>query len=339
MPTNKSSITQSNHPPSSPVDITFGDELISKQNNITRLLYHNTGSLGLSNNSHNLEVICDAMFTHDIDIASLVETNTHWKHNNSIPRLKQVIKKFWSRINISTSETITSWSSIYKPGGTVTITTSNIASTVVDSGEDKEGLGRWSYVTYGGKNKTKVTIVSAYRTCKPNDNQGVSPAHSQQWDILEERQQEHENIREKMIIDLIDFVQSLSDSAHEIIVCIDANEAFIPGKSGTARLIELTNLIDPLINKFGIQGEPPTYQGGSYRIDFLLCTPNIEKYIVRIGILPIHEISPSAHRGFILDVHLREYLNDLDHIPQSNNRLLSTQSPDSTLIYLSLIHI
>ena len=96
------------------------------------------------------------MFTHDIDIASLVETNTHWKHNNSIPRLKQVLKKFWSRINISTSETITPWTSIYKPGGTVTLTKPNIASSVVDTGEDKECLGRCSYVTYGGKNKKKL---------------------------------------------------------------------------------------------------------------------------------------------------------------------------------------
>ena len=79
MSTNKPSTTQSKNIPSPPVDITFGDELIPKQNNITRLLYHNTGSLGLSNNSHNLEVICDAMFTHDIEIVSLVETNTHWK--------------------------------------------------------------------------------------------------------------------------------------------------------------------------------------------------------------------------------------------------------------------
>ena len=62
-----------------------------------------------------------------------------------------------------------------------------------------------------------------------------------------------------MIIDLIDFVQSLSDSAHEIIVCIDTNEEFIPRKSGTTKLVELTNLIDPLINKFGIEGEPPIY--------------------------------------------------------------------------------
>ena len=85
-------------------------------------------------------------------------------------------------------------------------------------------------MTYGGKSKKKVTIISAYRTCKPNDNQGVSTAHSRQWDILEEHQQEHENIRDKMINDLIDFVQSLSDRSHEIIVCIDTNEEFIPGQ-------------------------------------------------------------------------------------------------------------
>ena len=181
-------------------------------------------------------------------------------------------------------------------------------------------------MTYRGKNKKKVTIISAYRTYKPNDNQGVSTAHSRQWDILEERQQEHENIRDKMINDLIDFVQSLSDRSHEIIVCIDTNEEFMPGKSDTAKLVELTNLIDPLINKFGIEGEPPTQQRGSYRIDFPLCTQGIETFILRIGILPLHEISPSDHREFILDVHLRAYLIDLDHISSSITRLLSTLS-------------
>ena len=52
-------------------------------------------------------------------------------------------------------------------------------------------------------------------------------------------------LEKKMIIDLIDFVQSLSDSKHEIIVCIDANEEFIPGKSGIAKLVESSTLIDP----------------------------------------------------------------------------------------------
>ena len=191
---------------------------------MTRLLYRNSGSLGISTNSHNLEVICEAMFIREIDTANLVEINTHWKHNESLPKLKQVLKQFWIRTNISTSELITPWKSIYKLGGSVTISTPNIASSVINTGEDEEGLGRWSYVTYGGKNKKRPTITSAYLACIPNDNQGVSTSHSQQWNILEERQQEHENMRDKMIRDLITFINSLSTCSHDIFVCIDTNE-------------------------------------------------------------------------------------------------------------------
>ena len=173
-------------------------------------------------------------------------------------------------------------------------------------------------MTYGCKNKKRITIISAYRTCIPNDNQCVSTEHSQQWDILEGRQQEHENIRDKMIRDLINFINFLSACSREIIGSIDTNKAFIPGKSGTAKLVELTNLTDPLINKVCIEGEPPTHQRGLYRIDFLLSSPGIEKNIFRIGILPIHEISPSNCRGFIQNVHLQVFLKDLDNIPNSH---------------------
>ena len=136
-----------------------------------------------------------------------------------------------------------------------------------------------------------------------------------------------------MIKYLINFTQSLTACSHEIIGCIDTNEPFIPCKSGTTKSVELTDLVDPMINKDGIEGEPPTHQRGSNRIDFIFCTPSIEKFIISIDILPINEISPSDHRGYILDDNLKEFLKNLDHLPSSNTRLLSTQSPDSTLIY------
>ena len=73
-------------------------------------------------------------------------------------------------------------------------------------------------MTYEGKNKKRVTIISAYRTYITNDNQGIFTAHSQQLDILEERQQEHDNIREKRIRDLIAFINSLSACSHDITI-------------------------------------------------------------------------------------------------------------------------
>ena len=60
----------------------------------------------------------------------------------------------------------------------VTIFTLNIVSTIINTGEDEEGLGRWSYMTYGCKNQKRITIISVYRTCVPKNNQGVSTAHS-----------------------------------------------------------------------------------------------------------------------------------------------------------------
>ena len=172
-----------------------------------------------------------------------------------------------------------------------------------------------------------------YRPCVPNENQGVSTTHSQQWDILEERQQEHESLREKMIKDLITFIHSLTACSQDIIIYIDANKPFTPGKSGTDRLVELTDLVDPLINKYGIEGEPPTHQRDSHRIDFIFYTPDIERFISNIGILLIHKISPSDYRALFLDFNHTAFLKDLDHIISSNTCLLSTQSPDSTIIY------
>ena len=119
-----------------------------------------------------------------------------WK---SLPRFNQVLNQFWGRRDISTSDTITPYKSIYKAGESVIISTSNIASTIIKSGEDEGILGHWLYITYSGKNQTKVTTILVYRPCVPNENQGVSTTHSQKWDILEERQQEHESLRKKKI--------------------------------------------------------------------------------------------------------------------------------------------
>ena len=77
------------------------------------------------------------------------------------------------------------------------------------------------YVTYDVKNKFKVTVISAQLPCVPNDNQEFFKIYFQQWDILVERLQENENIRDKIIQDLTIFIQSLSVTSHETVVCID----------------------------------------------------------------------------------------------------------------------
>ena len=86
-------------------------------------------------------------------------------------------------------------------------------SRVISSGEDEEGYERWSYTTYGGK-KTRLTIITTYRTCKLNGDIGISTVHSQQWDIMEKRNIEHVNIRDKMINEINNFLAELIYKHH-----------------------------------------------------------------------------------------------------------------------------
>ena len=108
-----------------------------------------------------------------------------------------IVRKFWKRFQLTTSETFTPWSSIYKPGGTATLTITNLSSRIISSGEDPYKLERWSYITFGSKTQAQLTIINTYRTCQQTSHSEVSTTHLQQWDIIETRNQETEDIRSK----------------------------------------------------------------------------------------------------------------------------------------------
>ena len=58
-------------------ETTFGDQICENTGASTRILYQNTGSLGLTGSAHPLEDICDFMSTWNVDIYCFIETNTH----------------------------------------------------------------------------------------------------------------------------------------------------------------------------------------------------------------------------------------------------------------------
>ena len=84
----------------------FGNEIIPKPNHITRVLYQNTGSFEISTDSHKFEAMREAMYDNEEDIGFLVKTSTHWQHKGNLPKIKQVMRQFWSRKCIQTTTTI-----------------------------------------------------------------------------------------------------------------------------------------------------------------------------------------------------------------------------------------
>ena len=90
-----------------------------------------------------------------------------------------------SKISMSSSKT-TITTSKYKREGTVSIARGNWAGRVIKKGQDK--LGRWSYLTLIGKGGKVVKIITTYRVCKKNSNEGNCTIRIQQEkDLLEDK--------------------------------------------------------------------------------------------------------------------------------------------------------
>ena len=185
------------------------------------------------------------MQDNQIDIACLTETNTNWNHYKGKRHLYRIVRKHWKRTHITTVNIENKVSTLYQPGGTAIISTNKISPRITDSGGDPQGMGRWSYITLNGRNKKKLTIISAYRAGKTRiQESGPSTAFTQQWDFMEERGDDPINVRKQMTKDLTQFIKNLTMKSHEVILCIDANEEFDTGGKGIAKLVSDCQLID-----------------------------------------------------------------------------------------------
>ena len=77
------------------------------------------------------------------------------------------------------------------------------------------------------RDKTKITIILAYRICLTTiNNAGPNTAFCQQLDITEESGENKIQIRSKIIDDFIVLINKLQVDNHEVILTIDENEDF-----------------------------------------------------------------------------------------------------------------
>ena len=134
-------------------NMTFGNELTQKKKDITRILYSNVRGLELSTESHTLEILCNFILKHDVDICGMAETNTHWKHPKGKKKIKSMTHRYWRRDSIVTSESDLPWNCVHKPGGTGMILRQPIKHSITNEGEDSFNMGRWSYRIIRGRNK------------------------------------------------------------------------------------------------------------------------------------------------------------------------------------------
>ena len=163
-------------------NVHLGDDIGQyPQEQSTRIFFQNVNGLDLSTTSHTLLTTCIGMQDNQIDIAYMAETNTTWNHYKGKRQLNSIIRKQWKRAHITTSNIENKVTTLYQPGGTSIISTNKISPRIIDSGVDPQWIGRWSYITINGRNKKKLTIISAYRAGKTRiQESGPSTVFTQQ---------------------------------------------------------------------------------------------------------------------------------------------------------------
>ena len=182
-----------------------------------------------------LKSTCDDIGSYEIDITCLAETNTHQAHPLGESTLRNTINHHWNHSHITTSESESPWKALYKPGRTAIITQKTLCNGFTTSGQDLHGLGRWSYITITGRDQSILSIIFVYLIYDVViQTAGYITNTKQQWQTLEERDQEHKDTRQKIIIYLSNFITSLTRKHHEVILGIDVNEPNILYNNGVS---------------------------------------------------------------------------------------------------------
>jgi len=234
-----------------------------------RIFSQNINGLAPRLGSLKMDQICESMKDIQADIVGLQETNVNWQNTSCLRMLNQAVKKGNTASKSATASASMSWDTADQPGGTCIWARDPWAHRTVTTLSDSP-LGRWSGITLQGNQE---------------QNNQTEP-------------------RAQCLIDLGKLVQTLTQSQHEVILLIDANEHLSDeGQSQTKFEIFLHkhNMTD-ILSHMHMSAGPPTHQRGRHRIDFIAMTPALVQGCRASGILPLASGHDSDHRGLYVDI-------------------------------------
>ncbi|KAI2503597.1 hypothetical protein MHU86_10884 [Fragilaria crotonensis] len=106
------------------------------------------------------------------DIIGMAETNSAWSHHHLRNALHQQARKQYEQHKLSLSSPSQDIDPVpeketFQAGGTLTmVTNSPVPMAFGEPHHDPTGLGRWSSLSFRGKDERFLTIFTAYRVCK-----------------------------------------------------------------------------------------------------------------------------------------------------------------------------
>jgi hypothetical protein len=291
-----------------------------------RVILQNPKGLKLQNDIEDFALGTQICHTLGAGVICLSETNVNWNQSYQVHRVQQIVRDLWNTTFLQPSQHPESFRSQCQRGGTLQILTDRWVSRLQSKGVDPYGLGRWSYMTLRGKEKSLVTFITAYQVCKATfDNTGDSTAFHQQFRSILSHYNTH-NISSKpdphkqFILDLQAWLEMLISEGHSIVLSLDGNEDttnftgnFYPLDYQEGRFIRAPQHDDSIAtlcctcglkDVLTTQHKPPypsTYARSKNRLDYICVSADILSAVQRSGVLPLYSIYMGDHTPCYID--------------------------------------
>jgi hypothetical protein len=278
-----------------------GDEISpQKDHQVTRLMFHNIRNLPI-HGPEGVEMFVHAQASLEVDIQAFSEHCLDTTKYQVFHTLKEIVSRTSSsQATIQLDSSSESATHQYKPGGTGILLLGRIANQLEPQGKGGDSLGRWSYVHLRRRNLPPLTIVSIYQVCpRPTNILGKTAYHQQQRALNMAGRSIHP--RQAFMEDISQFVTTLRQKNHAIILGGDFNESFEDKNSGLLQLATTHNMVDPFIHRYPHHPEFGTHLNGRRRIDVVLVTPCILPGLQAVGYAPYDYSTPSDHRPLVLE--------------------------------------
>lgn len=254
--------------------------------NCTRIYFQNINGITTSTSlTERWKQLLETMNEKQCSIFGLVETNTNWRHPKIKPifisHSKQQFKH--SSVTYSLNRFQPKTLSRYQPGGCLQVCTNHWISRIIEIISDPRQMGRWTGTKFRLKQKSLVTVITAYRPFIKNSTKNKNTSnttHRQQVVMLSQDGVIDPDPRAVFLDDLLDLIKIQElDPNNNIILLLDANESLFDTNSKLLNWIQKTTLTDCFSQLSNTPCNIPTHINGSKKIDYIFTSKNLLPHI------------------------------------------------------------
>ena len=258
----------------------------------------NVNGLSLDHRGGQFDEVCKVAKEVQSDFLCCQETNV----DASQPLVRNILyhttRQHWQRSRVVAGSTPTTFSSMYKPGGTLVLSTGNVTGRFTASEADR--WGRWTSQTFRGKSDLKITVISAYQVVRDTPQKGAITAASQQRSLLMMAQDPITDPQKTFKRDLRSFLQQCQSQGEEIILVGDFNETLGEDTDGIATIANSCGLGNIMSARHSRQ-PPATFAGGRQCIDYGFESFHVIQSIRKCGYEQFSARFPTDHRAYFFD--------------------------------------